>query len=274
MSIDFYELNHSLLRELNKLRQDPQCYIPILENTMDKLKDKILIRPNDTAIETNEGISAYEEAILFLMPQEPVEPLALDERLSLAATDHMNDIGPKGIITHEGTVGKSLSDRIETYCEWDTACGESIEIGGKTAEEIILSLLVNDGIPDRGDRLNLFKNEYKYLGIASGSHREYGTITVLNFCGGVREKDTSFFDYQNFKYEYPSNLDSKAVPEKSKKVRVKNPFQLNDPDAPDGTVSVKIMKNTKLCNGKRVTVTKKFYTMNYGRSQIVEIEEF
>jgi len=118
MSIDFHELKLSIVREINKLRQDPQSYIPILENTMDKIKDKILIRPNDVAIETIEGVSAYEESILFLMPQEQLQPLALDENLSSTATDHLNGIGPKGIITHEDTLGKSLSDSIEKYCEW------------------------------------------------------------------------------------------------------------------------------------------------------------
>ena len=156
----------------------------------------------------------------------------------------------------------------------DNACGESIDIGGKTAEDIILFVLVVDGISDRGDRMNLLKAEYKFVGLACGNHREHGKITVLNFCGRVREKDTSYFNYNNLKYEYPSNLDSKQVYEKPKKIKVKNHFQLNDPDAQDVTVSVKIIKNTKLCEWKRLTVTKKYYTLNYGRNQIVEVEEF
>jgi len=274
MSVDFQELSQSILTELNKVRLNPESYIPIIENQKNLFKDNILIRPNDTAIETHEGVAAYEEAIIFLMSQSAVNPLELDERISSAATEHVKDIGPRGIVSHEGTLGKSLSDRIEAFCEWDTACGETIEIGGKSGEEIIVSLLVNDGVADRGDRINLFKTEFKFIGIACGYHKEYGTITVLNFCGGVRDKDTPFYNYENFKYEYPLNLDSKTVEEGSKKVKVKNSFQLNDPDAPDGTVSVKIMKSTKLYNGKKVTITKKFYTLNNGQTHVVEVEEF
>jgi uncharacterized protein YkwD len=274
MSIDFQELKQSIFQELNKLRSHPKSYIPILENQMNQFKDNILVRPNNTSIETNEGSAAFEEAIIFLMSKAAVNPLELDERLCQAAEDLVNDIGPKGLVSHEGTQGKSLSDRIETYCEWNTCCGESIEIGGISGEEIIVSLLVNDGVADRGDRVNLFKNEYKIVGISCGNHKEYGTVTVLNFCGGVRDKDTPFYNYENFKYEYPSNLENKTAEEGTKKVKVKNSFQLNDPDAPDGTVSVKIMKSTKLYNGKKVTITKKFYTLSNGQTHVVEVEEF
>lgn len=274
MSIDYQELKQSIFRELNKLRVNPKSYIPLIESQMTNFKDNILIRKNDTAIETHEGDAAYEEAIIFLMTQAAVNPLELDERLSLASQDLVDDIGPKGLVSHEGTKGKSLSDRIESYCEWDTACGESIEIGGKSGEEIIVSLLVDDGVADRGDRVNLFKKEFKFLGISCGDHKEYGTITVLNFSGGVRDKDTPFYNYENYKYEYPANLDKKTVEEGTKKMKVKNSFQLDDPDAPDGTVSVKIMKSTKLYNGKKLTITKKFYTLNNGQTHVVEVEEF
>ena len=55
--------------------------------------------------------------------------------------------------------------------------------------------------------------------------------------------------------------------------RSKNAFQEDDPDAPDNTVSVKIVKATKRIKGKNKKITKKIYTLDNGAQHIVEIEE-
>jgi hypothetical protein len=278
MSIDFQELKKSVLTEHNRLRQDPKSYIPILESKLKKFDEKVLVRPGDSSIITKEGPQAYHEAIAFLSSQKPLEALTFDERLGDSCLDHVNDIGPKGLVSHESTTGKSLSDRIEVYSEWDTSCAENVELGGKTGEDVIVSLLVDDGIPSRGHRLNLFNQEFKYLGVACGNHRVYGAITVLNYAGGLRDKDTPFFDYSDFKYEYPADVDSSIrssnVESSAKKLAKKTFFQLQDDDAPEGTTSVKILKNLKLFDGKKVTITKKFYTLENGHNHVVEVEEF
>ena len=53
----------------------------------------------------------------------------------------------------------------------------------------------------------------------------------------------------------------------------KNAFQIEDPDAPDNTTSVKIVKSSKLINGKNRKITKKIYTLDTGALHIVEIED-
>ena len=57
------------------------------------------------------------------------------------------------------------------------------------------------------------------------------------------------------------------------KKRNKNAFQEDDPDAPDNTISVKIVKTTKRIKGKNKKITKKIYTLDNGAQHIVEIEE-
>jgi uncharacterized protein YkwD len=72
---------------------------------------------------------AFIEAIKFLKNQQAVTPLLLDDSLIKACNYHVNYIGPKGIISHDNSNGKNVSERIEQYCEWDVACGESLDFG-------------------------------------------------------------------------------------------------------------------------------------------------
>lgn len=277
-NFDFEELRKSILTELNRVRADPMCYIPILENMIPLFKGDVLHRKNQVPIQTAEGPAAFEEAIKFLKKQRAVNTLTFDERLAKGAIDHINDIGPKGLLSHDSTDGRTMSDRIEAYCEWDTTCGESIDIASKSGQEVIVSFLVDDGIPSRGHRDNLFRHDFKYVGIACGPHKDFETIVVIDFTGGLREQGKPFFDYENYKYEFPKDLSTplrkvESIAEK-RQAKPKNTFQLSDADAPDDTVGVKMTRKTKLYNGKKINITKKYYTLENGTQHIVEVEEF
>jgi uncharacterized protein YkwD len=58
--------------------------------------------------------------------------------------------------------------------------GENIAAGAFSARSMILQLVVDDNVPGRGHRENIFRN-YTQVGIASGFSKEYGTITVHDF---------------------------------------------------------------------------------------------
>ena len=55
--------------------------------------------------------------------------------------------------------------------------------------------------------------------------------------------------------------------------KIKNPFQEDEPDAPDNTVSLKIVKGTKLIGGKKKKITKKIFSLDNGAQHIIEIED-
>ena len=95
MSINFDELRQGIFTEHNKIRSNPSSYIEILQKQMTYFKGDILYRPKEVPIQTNEGVKAFEQAIEFLKEKKPVPELIFDERLSKAAADHANDIGPK-----------------------------------------------------------------------------------------------------------------------------------------------------------------------------------
>lgn len=276
--IDLVKLRDQILIEHNRIRVDPKSYIPLVRNQMKLLSDKILKRPDEIPIETNEGAAAYEEAIEFLKKQRPIESLTYDERLAKACRDHAEDLGSKGAVSHESSNGKGVSERIEQYCEWEECCAENLDFGTRTGVDVIISLLVDDGVPDRGHRLNMFKTDIKYIGIATAVHREYETVHVINYTGGIRELGKPFFDPKTYKYEYPKELGSALDDEKPKQdqkaKKPKTSFQLQDEDAPDGTTGVKVEKKINLYEGKVRRTTKKVYTLEGGKQHIVEIEDY
>ena len=262
---DEKELEAELLIEHNAIRLNPQSYIPKLKEALNHFRDKIYHKPGEDPIQTYEGKSAIEEAINFLKSQPPVPELILSKEITKACQDHIADIGPKGLTTHEGSDGKNISDRIEKYCEWDGACAESLDFGFKNAENIIMNLLIDDGVQQRFQRSNLFHPELKYIGIAVGTHRDYGICCVFGYCRNVRPLGTEPTDVSDFIQEYIKN----TMNRKSKQ----NEFQEDEPDAPDNTVSLKIIKTSKTIDGKLRKKTKKIFTLDNGAQHIVEIED-
>lgn len=267
--IDYEQLAYQIVEEHNKVRTDPNSYIEKIENCIKHFRGDVLYTPGEDPLKTFEGKSAYEEAVEFLKRQKPVGALKHDERLSNACKDHIQDIGPRGLASHESTDGRNVSDRIEKYCEWDGACSENIDFGTKLAEDIVINFIVDDGIPERLQRKNLFNPELNFIGVASGDHKEYGNGTVINYVASVRDLGESSPDTKNFISDYlKREAEKKENPQKEK-----NPFQEDDPDAPDTTTSVKIVKTTKIIKGKPKKITRKIYTLTNNTQHIVEIED-
>ena len=56
-----------------------------------------------STIKTIDGVSAVHEAIESLKKQKPVVPLNWSTAMAYATKDHVEDIGPKGLVSHAGT---------------------------------------------------------------------------------------------------------------------------------------------------------------------------
>jgi uncharacterized protein YkwD len=267
--INFNSIQISLYRELNKLRQDPRSYIPYIEAQMKLIKKNNILKKNDSnlQIQTIEGKSAYEEAILFLEEQEPVEPLTKEIKLSYAAQDLVKDIGERGVVSHQDKNGLYTSERIEKYCEWDFCANEVIEVSSKNPQDILVSLLVDDGLRDRPDRRALFQNIYNYVGIACGSHIEYEIVTVFVFAGGIRQKGTLF-------YQIGSEFELRNFGDDYENYNEKNTYLINDPDAPQNTIGLRVVRTKKYLGNRKIIVNKKFYKLDDGTEHVVELEEF
>lgn len=263
--INFNELQNELFLYQNKLRKDPPSFIPYLEEWLKRYKENILQLPNENPLRTFEGCKGAENAIQFLKKQKPIPELKYNKLLSKAAIDHANDIGHYGLTGHEGSRDSTLYERIEKYTEWDGACSENLDFGFKNARNIILNLIIDDGCEEKNQRYNLFNSIYKYVGIGCGKHRDYGYCSVFVYAKDLR----NIGEPPNVGINYIQDYIKKTMGRKN----VKNRFQEDDPDAPDDTENVKIIKCHKNILGHDKKITKKIYRLKDRTQHIVEIEE-
>ena len=265
MEVEYDKLAKDLFISHNKIREDPKSFILKLKKWSKKFREKTLFLLNENPLETIEGINAVEEAIRFLSVQKSVPKLNYSEELSKAAKDHANDIGEHNLHGHDGSDGSMLSDRIERYTEWDDSCAESIDLGYKNADNIILNLLIDDGSEGRNQRINLFSTNYKHIGIGCAFHKSYNHCSVFVYAKSLREIGQAPNVGINFMQDYIQKTFYKRY--------VVNKFQEEDPDAPDDTIDVKITKCYKTIGGKEKKITKKIYTLKDQSLHIMEIEE-
>ena len=264
-NFDYDQLEKEIFQIHNQIRKNPQCFIPKLKESLNHLREKIYHKPGEDPIQTYEGREAIEEAITFLKKQKSVRELIYDENISYACKDHVYDIGAKGLTTHEGSYGKNISDRIEKYCEWEGAIAENLDFGFKKAENIILNLLIDDGVKERYQRENLFNEEFNYCGIACGKHRDLNISCVFIYAKKLRKLGEKCNDGINYIHDY--------IDKTLNRKEVNNIYQENDLDAPDDTINVKVVKEVKKVEGKDKKIMKKIYLLNDTSYHVVEIEE-
>ncbi len=167
-------------RHINLARTDPAAYARRLRAHRALYDGHVFREPGAIAIRTEEGVAAVDEAIAFLERQTPLPPLSASDILRRAAADHVADQGPRGALGHHGSDGSAFTDRIARH-GGPRSGGENIAYGGDTGEAVVIQLIVDDGVPDRGHRTNIFRSGYVSAGAACGPHRAYRYMCVIDF---------------------------------------------------------------------------------------------
>ena len=144
-------------------------------------ESNILSEPNKIQIQMVEGDAVFKEAILFLKSLPSLPPLIWDENLCKSAQEHVNDIGPKGLLLYQSSDGTEPEDRIAKYGNYSESLGENIDFGPNDAMGVIVSLTLDDGEEQRPHRENLFKEDYHKVGIACGPHETEFQMCVMDF---------------------------------------------------------------------------------------------
>jgi hypothetical protein len=181
------ETEKQVLLEINKVRADPAEYAKrYLVPLRLFYHGKLFLVPGETAISTIEGIAAVDECIKELQQTKPLKALSPRRGMSLAARDHVKDQGRTGATGHTGKDGSLASERMNRYGKWDIAAGENIDYGNGNASMILVSLLVDDGVPSRGHRRNLLDKAFKFIGLSVGSHPVYRHMCVMDFAGAYK----------------------------------------------------------------------------------------
>ncbi len=163
------------MAELNRVRADPRELAAELSRYA---RDNGLSRASRAS---NFDPYAVEEAIDFLERQPALKALERDRRLANAASDHVEAQGRTREIGH-GAPG-SLGRRLQRHGVWAGMSGETISYGQRTPRDVIVQLVIDHGVMDRGHRGMLFSKGYSVADVACGAHAEYGRMCVINFAG-------------------------------------------------------------------------------------------
>jgi uncharacterized protein YkwD len=176
----------AVIREMNLARQNPALYATFVEDLRSRFNGKFLVLPGQTRIYTHEGLGAVDEAIRFLRSVDPMQPLTLSPGMCKGAADHCADQAGGGF-GHNGTDRSRPGDRISRYGVWSLSWGENIAYGKMSARDIVLALIIDDGLRARKHRKNIFSPKFNYAGAAYGPHARYRSICSIDFAGGYTE---------------------------------------------------------------------------------------
>lgn len=174
--------------ETNLVRRNPPAYARHLEALLPRFEGKVLQRPGRPMLRTEEGAAAVREAIAALRGQKPLPALGWSKGLAGAAADHVRDQGPIGGLEHRGTDGSDPARRAERRGRWVAAMAENIAYGDNPARQVVMQLLVDDGVPDRGHRHNILDPRWQVEGVACGPHRDYRQICVMDYAVRYEER--------------------------------------------------------------------------------------
>lgn len=182
-------LEKEVIYELNLFRSNPARYAQLYIAPLAKYYNyTILNYPGDRAIRTKEGVRALYECIRELKRETPKPTIYPNKDLSLSARDHQRDQQRTGRRGHTGSDRSILRQRIERYGEWEQCIGENIAYGNTSARQIVIFLLIDDGVRNRGHRKSLLNPKFKLAGVACGLHPVYKTMCVIDLAGGMNEE--------------------------------------------------------------------------------------
>ena len=138
-----------------------------------------------------EGKSAYQEAVDYLLKVEPLHPLEWNECLAETALDHSRDLAKNNIFGHNSSDGTRFSDRIKKktggpiYGHLSENCDRFKSFHGPDfAKSSIIRYIIDEAVPDRGHRKNIFNNNSKFMGgaMVKNPFEEGSFKSTLDFC--------------------------------------------------------------------------------------------
>ena len=169
-----------VVNALNKARTNPKSFIPQLKAMLTQFNGNVMKRPSGIGLRTKEGPKAVQELINFLQKQQPVGSLSWDQAMMQCSKDHVMDQGPRGTTGHTGSNGSSPSQRCSKYVKLGSS-SENIQYGDTDAEGVVVQLMIDDGVANRGHRTSIFTPKYKKVSAFTGAHKGFKKMTVINY---------------------------------------------------------------------------------------------
>lgn len=176
------DLEKDVILHLNMARTDPSRYSRVfIEPRMEYFTGVVYRELSEPSLITREGARVVDECVSDMEDTDVMSSLVPSEGISLAALDHALDLSLTGETGHIGSDRSEFSARIERYGQWLVSIGEVISYGPTTGREIVIGLLIDDGVSDRGHRASILNPDFSLVGIAIEEHSAYGNVCVIEF---------------------------------------------------------------------------------------------
>lgn len=157
-----------VLNLLNQVRTNPQGFIT--SHVKDYLK------------ENNLSNNSYAKSLMAdLKKCKKMGELQLSKPLTDVARLHAQDMGKTGTVGHTSSDGTPFHERIRNQAKARGMIAENCEYGHDTAMDIVMALLIDDGIQSLGHRKNILEPKYRWIGIAIEPHKTYRSNCVMDF---------------------------------------------------------------------------------------------
>lgn len=168
------EAEKAVITEMNYARTKPAEYVT-------KKLQPLVSQSSGTYL------TALNECISQMNAMTAIGELSYGQGLYVAAKEWVVEQGKGTSVGHQS----GWNSRVSKHCSYTTA-GENIAYGYDSAEAIVIALLVDDGVSDRGHRKNILEMDnhgpYTHAGAAIGSHAGYRTMCCIDFAGGYADK--------------------------------------------------------------------------------------
>jgi uncharacterized protein YkwD len=178
----------TVFKEINRARTNPAGYAAFLEATKAQY-DALL--PKTSGAEQHQPddfLRPLYEAIQVLQASAPLPALTLSRGLCSAARDHLRDQALAATVSHKGSDGSTLAERVNRYGAWEIGLGENLAYGSSTAQRLAMQVIIDQGNPGRTYRLNILNPVFSVTGIACGNSPQHHNLCVMTFAGKYVEK--------------------------------------------------------------------------------------
>ncbi len=157
-----------VLKIMNDVRTDPQDFI------------KTYLTPY--LKENNLTNNRYAKSLVSdLKKTKKMGSLKMSVPLSEVAKMHALDMGRLGEVGHSSSDGTSFAERVRNKAKAGGMIAENCDYGHETALDIVMALLIDDGIESLGHRKNILEPKFQWVGIAIEDHKTYRVNTVMDF---------------------------------------------------------------------------------------------
>jgi hypothetical protein len=177
----------NMVLAMNLIRHDPSGYARLyVQPRLEYFDGKLYRFPGRIPIRTNEGAPAVRELYRELLKAKPAPLFYPSEGMSRASKDHAQYMKRTGSASHEGQGG--MNARISRHGKWIGSIGENLAWATTNADETIMNLMIDDGVKNRGHRINILNPKYTKVGVAIDTHPKYKTSWVINYAADFEEK--------------------------------------------------------------------------------------